>query len=263
MTTKKKVSIVEPSVGSKSLVHLINFGIISKSSRSNAQTIVSSAVIPQSESITALKGGAAMKFAAIVFGCVLGLGSVPWAGAQYLESAHKGPQSSPWWASFEAGAGSITLSSDQQKGGAKTRGAMGIAGGYQPTDRLRVGLHVNGWLFEAFPPYDPIKGESVSNVSGIVDVTPSLKHRLFARGGFGLSTYTNNHVDGFDGSGPCWEAGGGYEIPIGGQLRLAPMGEYSSGKLGNGSPTWPRQTGLRYSVLEFKLSIVGNFGRRR
>ena len=151
-----------------------------------------------------------MKFAAFVSGCVLVLGLVPSLCAQQLVSSRPRPQSSPWWASFEAGAGPVTLTSDQQKGGAKT-----------------------------------------------------LRHRLFVRGGFGLSMYTNNHPDGVYGSGPGWEAGGGYEIPIKGQLRLAPMVEYASGQLGNGSPKLPQQTGLRYSVVEFKLSIVGNFGHRR
>jgi hypothetical protein len=124
-------------------------------------------------------------------------------------------------------------------------------------------MHVNGWLIQAGDLYDPTKGVGVSNVGAIFDVIPSRKYRLFARGGFGLSMYDNSHPDGVNGSGRGWEAGGGYEIPIGGQLRLAPMGEYASGQLGNGSPTLPRQTGLRYSVFEFKLSIVGNFGHRR
>jgi hypothetical protein len=204
-----------------------------------------------------------MKFAAIVFGCVLGAGITPQVGAQQWKPSHAQPQSSPWWASFEAGGGSMKLTSDQQKGDAKTRGAMGFAGGYQPSDWLRVGLHMNGWLMQAFDPYDPIKGESVSNFGGIVDVIPSQRHRLFARGGFGLSSYTNNHPDGVYGHGPGWEVGGGYEVPILGQLRLAPMVEYASGGLGTGSPRLPQQTGLRYSVLEFKLMVVGNFGHRR
>jgi hypothetical protein len=111
--------------------------------------------------------------------------------------------------------------------------------------------------------YDPAKGVGVSNLGGVVDVMPSQKYRLFGRGGFGLSMYSNNHPDGVNGHGSGWEAGGGYDIPIVGQIRLAPMVEYASGGLGNGSPTLPQQTGLRYSVIEFKLMVIGNFGHRR
>ena len=204
-----------------------------------------------------------MKFAAIVFGCVFGLGMVLPAIAQQLEPSHTRPQSSPWWASFEAGVGSITITSDQQKGGAQTRGALGFAGGYQPSDWLRVGVHLNGWLLQAGDLYDPTKGVSVSNFGGIIDLMPSRKYRPFARGGFGLSMYDNSHPNGFNGNGPGWEVGGGYEFPIRGRIGLAPMVEYASGQLGNGSPTYPQQTGLRYSVVEFKLAIVGNFGHRR
>jgi hypothetical protein len=167
----------------------------------------------------------------------------------------------PWWGAFEAGAGPLKLNSDQLKGGSKTRGAMGFAFGYQPSDWIRAGLHLNGWLMQAFDPYDPTKGESVSNVGGIVDVMPLRRHGLFVRGGYGLSMYTNDHLDGVNGNGPGWEAGGGYEFRIG-PIRLAPMAEYSSGRLGKGSPTLPQQTGLRYSVVDLKLMIVGNFSFR-
>jgi hypothetical protein len=205
-----------------------------------------------------------MKFAAIVSGCILCISLLPPASAQQLAaSAHTGPQSSPWWVSGELGAGQITLSSDQQKGSSNTTFALGFAGGYQPSDWLRVGAHLNGWLLEAGDLYDPTKGVSVSNFGGIIDFMPSRRYRLFARAGFGLSMYTNQHPDGSYGSSPGWEAGGGYEIPIRGRIGLAPMVEYATGGLGNGSPTYPQQTGLRYSVIEFKLAVIGNFGHRR
>ena len=204
-----------------------------------------------------------MKFAAIVVGCVLSVGITTQVWGQQLQPPRTRPQSSPWWASFEVGGGVITPTSDQQKGGAKTRLALGFAGGYQPSDWLRIGAHLNGWTLQAGNLYDPTKGVGVSNLGGILDVMPSQRYRLFARGGFGLSMYASNHPDGVDGHGSGWEAGSGYEIPIRGQIWLAPTVEYASGGLGSGSPTLPQQTGLRYSVIEFKLMVVGNFGHRR
>jgi hypothetical protein len=162
------------------------------------------------------------------------------------------------------GAGQIKLSSDQQQGNRDTKFALGFAGGYQPTDRLRFGLHLNGWLFQAFDLNNPAVGESVSNTGGVVDVFPLRRNGLFARGGYGVSMYSNNRPAGKNRSGPGWEAGGGYEIPIRGRMRLVPMVEYAAGRLGNGSSDiGPVQTGLRYSVVEFKLVVVGNFGHRR
>ena len=59
------------------------------------------------------------------------------------------------------------------------------------------------------------------------------------------------------------QAGGGYEIPIHGRIRLVPMVEWAAGRLGGGSTdTLAPQTGLHYSVVEFKLTVVGSFGHR-
>lgn len=205
-----------------------------------------------------------MKFAAFVFGCILWAGFVLPARAQVSPSAFGGARSSPWWVSFEPGAGQLRLSSDQIQGNRTTLFALGFAGGYRPMDMVRVGLHLNGWLLQAFDLNNPTVGESVSNTGLVVDVFPMRRTPLFARGGFGLSTYTNNRPLGINGRGPGWEAGSGYEIPIHGRVNLVPMVEWAEGGLGTGSPdTFPTQTGLHYSVFEFKLAVVGSFGHRR
>jgi hypothetical protein len=205
-----------------------------------------------------------MKFAAFVFGCVLSACFIPPSEAQQDIPKPVVQRSSPWWVTGEFGAGMIKLNSDQQQGNQRTKFALGFAGGYQLTDWLRVGLHLNGWLQQAFDPYDPAVGESVSNVGGVADLFPSRRFGIFARAGYGLSMYTINRPTGRYGSGPGWEAGGGYEIPIHGRIRLAPMVEYASGRLGNGSSdVTPIQTGLHYSVFEFKVAVVGSFGHRR
>lgn len=204
-----------------------------------------------------------MKFAACVFGCILASLQSNVAPSQQLAaplSAHLYPR---WWASMELGAGQLKLSTSQFPGRSETDFAMGFAGGYQPADWMRVGLHLNGWLLQAFDPNDPIKGESVSNVGAIVDVLPVRKARFFARGGFGRGLYSNNRPTGTYGSGSAWEAGGGFETPVRGNIRVAPVVEYSAGTLGIGDFSFPLQTALSYSVLEFKLTVIGNLGHRR
>jgi hypothetical protein len=199
-----------------------------------------------------------MKLAAFVFGCVLEVSFLPCATAQQLQ------HSAPWWVTVDLGAGQIKLSTDQQQGNRVTAFAMGFAGGYQPTDRFRLGLHFNGWLLQASDLHNPTVGESVSNFGGIVDVFPLKRNGLFARGGFGRSMYTIDRPSGTAGDGPGWETGVGYEIPMRGHSRLVPMVEYAAGGLGNGSrDTSPMQTGLHYSVIEFRLTTVCSFGRRR
>ena len=205
-----------------------------------------------------------MKFAAFALGCVLSACLIPSAQAQQDISRPAVQRSSPWWVTGELGAGQIKLSSDQGQGNQRTKFAMGFAGGYQPVDWLRIGLHLNGWLLQAADLNNPAVGEGVSNVGGVADVFPLRRYGIFARCGYGWSSYWNNRPLGTNGSGAGWEAGGGYEIPIRGRIRLVPMVEYASGSLGGGSSdTTPIQTGLHYSVFEFKVAVVGSFGHRR
>jgi len=58
-----------------------------------------------------------------------------------------------------------------------------------------------------------------------------------------------------------WETGAGYEIPLRGQLRLAPTVEYAAGSLGDAFDPVAPQTQRRYSVIEFTLAVVFRFGR--
>ena len=167
-----------------------------------------------------------------------------------------------WWVSFDLGAGQIKMSTDQTRGKGVTTFAMGFAGGRKVTDWARVGLHLNGWLLQAFNLNDPTVGESVSNVNGIVDVFPIRNRTLFLRAGGGLSMYTNERLEGGFGNGPGWEIGGGYEYRIRGNLSLAPEAGYSAGGLGNGYVSPPAATGLHFSVLEFKLAANYRFRGR-
>lgn len=204
-----------------------------------------------------------MKFAACVFGCILAVCLVPPSFSQ-PDIPSKNVPVPPFWWGFEIGAGQIKLNSDQQKGTFNTSFALGFAGGYQPVDWMRVGLHLNGWLLQASDLYNPAVGEAVTNVGAVIDVRPVRNSRLFVRGGFGRGIYSIERPTGTDGNGPAWEVGCGFDfIPLKGNGRMAPTIEYSSGTLGKGSPTFPPQTGLNYSVLEFKLTAVGNFGHRR
>jgi hypothetical protein len=79
----------------------------------------------------------------------------------------------------------------------------------------------------------------------------------------GLSMYSNNRPTGSNGNGLGWEVGGGYEIPLRGQLGLAPMVEYASSRFGDVRSESAVETGRRYSVVEFKMEAIYHFGSRK
>lgn len=170
----------------------------------------------------------------------------------------------PWWVAGELGEGQLKLSSDQVQGRLDSTFALGFAGGHQLGTRARAGLHVNGWLLQAFSLNDPTVGESVSTVMGVVDVYPLRNwNRLFLRGGLGRATYTVNDKYQVGGSGAAWESGAGFEIPLRGGVSLAPTVAYSAGRLGDVHIPAASQTGRRYSVVEFKIAALWHFGRPR
>lgn len=169
----------------------------------------------------------------------------------------------PWWIMGEFGEGELQLRSDQATGSRKATFALGFAGGHTLGSRARVGMEVNGWLLQASNLNDPTQGESVSNVSALVDVFPIPKSSFFLRGGTGAAFYQNNHPDGYGGNGWAWAAGAGYEVRLGRSFGLAPMVMYSAGSVGDVQNVLTVETGRRYSVVEFKIGIVGHLGKPR
>lgn len=197
-----------------------------------------------------------MRRMAMMVGLLVGMCLSPFA---------KGQQDRAWWVMGESGEGEFKLSSDQVQSKRDPTFAFGFAGGHRwRTSKARFGLHVNGWLLDAFSINDPTAGQSMTNVMGIIDIFPfRYDDRLFVRGGFGLATYTDNREAGSGGHGPAWEGGAGYEFPLSEKLSLIPMAEYSGGRLGDANNHILGATGRRFSVAEFKLALVYRFGRHR
>ena len=199
-----------------------------------------------------------MRLTAALIGCVLSLCLLEPIWALQVSPA-RAQHDRPWWISAEMGDGQIQLSSDRLKGDRVPTFAFGLAGGHRAGRFMRAGMKANGWQLQASNLNDPTVGESVGNVMGIVDVFPARKGG-FVRGGLGYASYTNNRPEGSNGSGLGWEAGAGYEFPIRNQFRLAPIVEYNAGSFGDAYQPIAPVTGRRYSVIEFKLSLVYRFG---
>lgn len=196
-----------------------------------------------------------MRYMVLIVGLVVGMWLIVPAIAQ---------PDREWWAAGEFGEGEFKLHSDQVISNRDPVFGLGFAGGRRLNDKIRVGLHVKGWLLESFDINDPVVGQSVTNVMGVVDAYPLRNwERFFMRGGFGLSVYTDNRKTGAGGKGPVWEAGVGYEIPLGKKLFLAPMVEYSEGWLGDIPSRVGAATNRQFSVIGFKMGVVYHFGSRK
>lgn len=165
----------------------------------------------------------------------------------------------PWSLSGSLGEGQLKLESDQQQGDRIPTFALGFAASHSLGDRVRAGLQLSGWLLQAFGASNPATGESVSSVMGAFDVFLFRHRPLFALAGMGYGFYTNNQPTGIDDGGLAWEAGGGYEFPVSRSVRLAPIIDYSGGSLGKAGNS-ASQTNSRYSVIEFKLTILYRIG---
>jgi hypothetical protein len=203
-----------------------------------------------------------MKRMALVMECVIGFCFLaPQANSLQITPATT-HMDGPWWVSGELGEGQLKFSSDQLQGNRVPTFAIAFAGGRQVSKSIRCGLKLNGWTLESSDMYDPTKGETVSNVVAVADFFPLRRTPLFVRGGFGWASYTNNHLTALNGNGVGWETGVGYEIPLRGQLRLAPIAEYAAGGLGSAHNT-AKQAVPGYSVFEFKLGVVYRFGGQR
>ncbi len=173
-------------------------------------------------------------------------------------------QNRTWWAAGEFGEGEFKLHSDQVDSKRDPAFAMGFVAGHRLGNRTRAGLHVNGWLLETFDINDPMVGQSLTNVMGVMDAFPFQEwNRFFVRGGLGLSIYADNRNTGAGGKGLAWEAGAGYEIPLSEQIFLAPTVAYSQGYLNDVHSRVGPATGRRFSVAEFKIAVVYHFGLRR
>ena len=193
-----------------------------------------------------------------LFSMVLAIVSASFLDAQPSSGARSSadPQ---WFVSMSMGEGQLQLKSDQQSWDRVPSFAIGFDLGRQIGPWARAGMEAHGWLLEAFNLNNPGVGESVGHVMVIGDALPLRTRALFARGGFGWSSYTNNRPEGSNGGGLAWMLGGGYEVPVSRSFRLVPTIGYSGGHLGEGvAPT--SQTHFRYSVYEFKLGALYRFG---
>ncbi len=185
--------------------------------------------------------------------CVLLLGLLMALNAPSVCWA-QGPTRGGFWVAGELGYGSATLDSDassRSKGGF----AMGLEGGFAFNPVFSVGLRLNGCTLEASNLNDPAKGESLSMFSAMVRVYPWRGQGLFLRGGAGSLRYTNNRPLEFGGSGTGYFLGAGFEFPVSKRLRIAPVFDFTSGKLDDVDNALATIRDRRCKLVTFGISL--------
>jgi len=164
------------------------------------------------------------------------------------------PAHNGFWVAGDLGYGSVTLDSNvssRSKGGF----AMGLEGGYAFNPVFSVGLRLGGCTLEASNLNDPSKGESLSQFFAIVRVYPWRGHRLFLRGGAGSLRLTNNHTLEVGGSGTGLLLGVGYEFPIHKRFRIAPVVDFTRGKLDDVDNVQTAIHDRRCKLIAFGISL--------
>lgn len=137
-----------------------------------------------------------------------------------------------FYVGMEMGAARLLFLQNNQEGSRSSNFVLGFYGGYTPTEMLRMGINVNGYLLEPYGNFydDPQKGISISNVQAQVQLFPLQAVPVFANAQGGWSTYTNHNSDAFNSKGYAGKIGLGYEQAISKRLSLQLLLNYSSGR---------------------------------
>ena len=164
------------------------------------------------------------------------------------------PPLAGFWVAAELGSGSATYSSNVSSH-SRSGIALGLEGGYAFNAAVSVGLRLSSCSLEASNLNDPAKGESLSLVSAVVRVYPFPRQGFFLRGGLGSLRYTNNHPLEFNGSGTGLSLGTGYDFTLTKRLRLAPVVDFTQGKLDDVSNALATLRDRRCKFLTLGISL--------
>ena len=134
---------------------------------------------------------------------------------------------------------------------------MAFAGGYNPTDWLRLGIDLNGYLLEPYGNFNssPDKGESISCINLFTEWCPFKKRRLYFIGEGGFSRYTNMHTDGYSSRGWAFKPGMGYALALPKNMLMAFQVAYCVGGFKNVVYPGISFTRRRFNAVEFTLTL--------
>ncbi|MCJ7648469.1 MAG: hypothetical protein MUP85_07635, partial [Candidatus Lokiarchaeota archaeon] len=121
-----------------------------------------------------------------------------------------------FYGSINLGLGIVEGNITSEEKNSSSQFAMHFNVGLFVTKTVQVGITLNGWLFESYGsiPF-AFKGESISNGMLHLQFYPVNKYRIFLKGAYGISEYTNLRPDKDHGNGSAFMVALGYEKEIG------------------------------------------------
>jgi len=184
----------------------------------------------------------------VVLSTILMAGAPAWAQSR--------PERRGFWANVQLGYGLLDESSDQEPHNEQGAFALGFNLGVSLNRHVRLGGQINGWLVQAYDPYDPAKGASISQFFAIAQVYPWSARGVFLKVGAGCSIYTNHHPDEFGSSGWGQTIAVGYDWPVVRRFSLTPTVNYSRGSLGDVDNVLVTIQNRRYHVFDFGIGFT-------
>jgi hypothetical protein len=166
------------------------------------------------------------------------------------------PERKGFWASVQFGYGLLDKFSNQEPHNEQGAFALAFNLGGTLNRHVRLGAQINGWLIEAYDPYDPAKGASVSQIFAIAQVYPWSASGVFLKVGAGRAIYTNHHPDEFGSSGWGQTIAVGYDWPISRRFSLTPAINYGQGSLGRVDNVLATVQDRGYRVFDFGIAVT-------
>lgn len=124
---------------------------------------------------------------------------------------------------------------------------------------VQAGITLNGWLYEPYYPGDfYYKGESISNAMFHLQFYPVKNKRIYFKGAYGNSRYTNMRPSEYSGKGYAFMLASGYEKEIGkGELLMGLQLSWNYGDLKfNYLPSNSNRQTRNFQALDLTLYLA-------
>jgi hypothetical protein len=184
----------------------------------------------------------------VVLSIILTAGTPAWG--------QRRPERQGLWAGAQVGYGVLDRFSDQEPHGDPGVVALAFNLGGTPNYHVRLGVQINGWLVEAYDPYDPATGASLSQIFATAQVCPWCARGVFLKHGAGRAIYTNHHPDEFGSSGWGQTIAVGYDWTVNRRFSLTPAINYSRGNLGHVDNVLVTVQNRRYRAFDFGIAVT-------
>ena len=158
-----------------------------------------------------------------------------------------------FWIGFGFGYGSAKPSCD----GCGTLDSRGGFTGFLKlggtlSKRVLLGGEVNAWTKA-----DSGVTDQLGNVSAAVYYYPAVSSGFFLKGGVGFSSFREMDGATADGTGVGFVAGLGYDVRVGGNISITPVGNFYFGSVGDLKVSGAtNSTGWKQHVFDFGLGIT-------